>query len=343
MIRRYTIRRLLIAVVQIIGITLAVFFLIRLLPADPVSRLVGMMASEDIYNATRANLGLDQPVLVQLGTYLGLLPEHGPGLLQGYLGKSWVTGSPILEEIFHFFPITLELIFYSFFIGLFISVPLGVITAVRPGSIMDRGVFVYGLFAGAQPEFWWGLFFIFIFFDRLGIAPAPIGRLNPLTVQPQIVTGFLTIDSLIAGRPDVFFDVLAHLVLPLATMVFIISGPIIKMIRQNMEKVLQSEFILYARASGLPNWQIAIYALRNAFAPSLTLFAILLAFMLGGAVLIETVFSWGGLGQYSVRSILAFDYPAIQGVILIITLFSLLVYLTLDVVHALLDPRVTLH
>ena len=110
-----------------------------------------------------------------------------------------------------------------------------------------------------------------------------------------------------------------------------------------LEKVLRSEFILYARASGLPNWQIAIYALRNAFAPSLTLFAILLAFMLGGAVLIETVFSWGGLGQYSVRSILAFDYPAIQGVILIITLFSLLVYLLLDVIHALLDPRVTLH
>jgi ABC-type dipeptide/oligopeptide/nickel transport system permease component len=115
------------------------------------------------------------------------------------------------------------------------------------------------------------------------------------------------------------------------------------MIRQNMVKVLQSEFILYARASGLPDRQIALYTLRNAFAPSLTLFAILLAFMIGGAVLVETVFSWGGLGQYSVRSILSFDYPAIQGVILVITMFSLLVYLALDIVHALLDPRVTLH
>ena len=336
----YIAKRLATGVVQLLGVTLAVFFLIRLLPADPVARLVGFNASDVVYDQARASLGLDQPVLRQLGLFLGFFPSDQSGLLQGDLGKSWVTNESIISEILHFFPITLELITISFMVAILIAIPIGMISAFRPNGRVNRVTFVYGLFAGAQPEFWWGLVFIYVFFFRLGWAPAPLGRLRPLTDAPDSVTGFLTIDSLLAGRLDVFFESLYHLWLPVMTLVLILSGPIIKMIRQNMLRVLESDFILYARASGLPSRTIATYTFRSAFAPTLTLLGILYGFMLGGAVLVEQVFSIGGLGQYSVRSILQFDYPAIQGVVLVITAFSLLVYLALDVIHAVLDPRV---
>ncbi|NKB26136.1 MAG: ABC transporter permease subunit [Rhodobacteraceae bacterium] len=341
MLTRYVIRRIGIGFIQLLCLVIAVFFLIRLLPADPVSRFVGLNSSAEAYAQAEANLGLDRPVFVQLGHYLGLLPDEGPGLLQGSLGTSWVTGSAVSAEIGQKLPITLELLTLAFFFALIVSVPVGMLAALNPGGMADKGVFVYSLFAGLQPEFWWGLLFVYLFFFTLGIAPAPLGILSPLTSAPPAVTGFILIDSLLAGRPKVFVEAAHHYVLPVSTMVFILSGPIIKMVRQNMVRALGSDFVLYARCTGLPRWRVALYALRAAIAPSMTLIGILYGFMLGGAVLIESVFSLGGLGQYAIRSILAFDYPAIQGVILVITAISLMVYLALDLIHAVVDPRVT--
>jgi len=340
MVARYVIKRLGIGAVQLLFLVIAVFFVIRLLPADPVSRFVGLNPSEEAYAQAERNLGLDRPVMTQLGHYLGVLPEEGDGLIQGSLGTSWVTGSSVASEITTALPVTIELLVFSFALALLVSVPVGMLAALRPGGTADRGVFVYSLFAGSQPEFWWGLLFVFVFFFQLGWAPAPLGTLSPLSSEPSPVTGFLTIDSLIAGRMDTFFEALHHYMLPVITMAFILSGPIIKMVRENMVRALGSEFVLYARCAGLPRSQIARYALRAAMAPSITLIGILFGFMLGGAVLVESVFSLGGLGQYSIRSVLAFDYPAIQGVILVITAISLLVYLALDLIHAALDPRV---
>ncbi len=337
---RFIFRRIALAVLQVLGIAFAVFFLIRLLPADPVARLVGFNASAEVYDQAQASLGLDKPVSEQLAIYLGLKPEIQGGLLQGELGHSWVTNEPVTSEIARFLPITLELITLAFVVSILIAIPIGMISAIRPGGIVDRFTFGYGLFAGAQPEFWWALVFVYVFFFRLGWAPAPLGRLNPLTAEPPRATGFLTIDSLLAGSGDVFVDAVQHLWLPVMTLVLILTGPIIKMVRQNMARVLESDFILYARSAGLSSRTIALYTLRSAFAPALTLLGILYGFMLGGAVLVEQVFSLGGLGQYSVRSILQFDYPAIQGVVLVITSLSLMIYLVLDILHALLDPRV---
>ena len=341
MLTRYVIRRIGIGFIQLLCLVIAVFFLIRLLPADPVSRFVGLNSSAEAYAQAEANLGLDRPVFVQLGHYLGLLPDEGPGLLQGSLGTSWVTGSAVSAEIGQKLPITLDLLTLAFCFALIVSVPVGMLAALNPGGMTDKGVFVYSLFAGSQPEFWWGLLFVDLFFFTLGIAPAPLGILSPLTSAPPAVTGFILIDSLLAGRPKVFVEAAHHYVLPVSTMVFILSGPIIKMVRQNMVRALGSDFVLYARCAGLPRWRVALYALRAAIAPSMTSIGILYGFMLGGAVLIESVFSLGGLGQYAIRSILAFDYPAIQGVILVITAISLMVYLALDLIHAVVDPRVT--
>jgi ABC-type dipeptide/oligopeptide/nickel transport system permease component len=333
-------KRIGVGVIQLIALTVAVFFIIRLLPADPVSRLVGMNASAEAYAQAARQLGLDRSLPDQLSIYLGFQPSLQPGLLQGSLGLSWVTGAPVLSEIGTFLPITIELVTISFVVAFLIAVPVGMLGALNPGGNVDRAVFVYSLFAGSQPEFWWGLLFVFVFFFVLGIAPAPLGSLSPMTTPPPSVTGFMLVDTLLAGSPDKFLEAVQHLMLPVLTMVFILSGPIIKMVRQNMMRALQSDFVLYGNSIGLPRARIARYALRAAMAPSMTLIGILYGFMLSGAVLVESVFSLSGIGQYAVRSVLAFDYPAIQAVVLVITAISLLVYLMLDLIHAAIDPRI---
>ena len=340
MLLRYVTRRLLIGIIQLIALAIAVFFIIRLLPADPVARLVGMNSSPEAYAQAASQLGLHRPVLEQLAIYLGFMPSIEPGLLQGSFGKSWVTGTPIASELGQFLPVTIELITLSFLVALLVSVPIGMFAALRPGGRADKGVFVYSLFAGSQPEFWWGLLFVYVFFFQLGIAPAPLGRLSPMSMPPEAVTNFMLIDTLLAGKPELFIEALHHLMLPIINLAFILSGPIIKMVRQNMVRALQSDFVLYANAAGLPKGQVARYALRAAMAPSLTLVGVLYSMMLSGAVLVETVFSIGGIGQYAVRSVLALDYPAIQGVVITITALSLLIYLGLDLIQAALDPRI---
>ena len=339
MLLRTILRRLLVGVVQLLGLTVAVFFLIRLMPADPVSRFVGINPSKAAYAQAAKAIGVDRPITTQLLHYLGLAPSEGSGLLQGDLGTSWVSNSPVLKDIATTLPVTLELITMAFVIAFVIAVPIGMLAALRPGGKTDKAVFVYGLFAGSQPEFWWALLFVFVFYFKLGIAPPPLGLINPMNSPPPARTGFYTIDSLLAGDLTTFLDLLHHLMLPVATLVFILSGPIIKMVRQNMEQALSADFVLYARAAGMPGSTVARYALRAAMAPSMTLIGILYGFMLGGAVLVESVFSLPGIGQYAVRSILAFDYPAIQGVVLVITAISLVVYLLLDLLHAIIDPR----
>jgi ABC-type dipeptide/oligopeptide/nickel transport system permease component len=340
MIIRYVLRRLGISVVQLLGLVVAVFFLIRLLPADPVARLVGMNASPAAYAQAAHSLGLDQPLLTQFLRYFGI--GHGAhGLLEGNLGVSWVTNTPVLTEIGQMLPVTIQLLTLSFLVTLLIAVPVGIMSARRPGGLVDKLVFVYGLFGGSQPEFWWGLLFVFVFFFKLGLAPAPLGLVDPMLSPSPPITGFIMIDSILWGEFGILVDVLYHLILPVLTLVFILSGPIMKMVRQNMIRALQSDFILYAQAAGLSHRTITRYAFRVALAPSITLIGILYGVMLGGAVLVESVFSLGGIGQYAVRSVLAFDYPAIQGVVLVITALSLVIYLILDILYAAIDPRVT--
>jgi ABC-type dipeptide/oligopeptide/nickel transport system permease component len=348
MLQRFVIRRIIIAVFQLIGISLAVFFLIRMLPADPVARIVGMNATPDIIAQAKASLGLDKTVLQQLGNYIGIFSDtKDPGILEGSLGVSWVTGESISEEVGRFLPVTLELITYSLIIALLIAIPTGVVSATRPGGIGDKIVFVWGLFAGSQPEFWWALIFVFFFFFwsfelfGISIAPAPLGRLGPLTDAPDVITGFIVFDALIQGEFEAFVDAAWHLMLPVGTLVFVVSGPIIKMVRQNMVRVLRSDYVLYARSCGLPSRTIALYALRAAMAPAMTLIGIFYGFLLGGAVPVELIYSLGGLGEYSLRSILYFDYPAIQGTVLTIAMVSLIIYLVIDILHAFIDPRVT--
>jgi ABC-type dipeptide/oligopeptide/nickel transport system permease component len=328
---RYTGKRLLILFPQLVAIVTLVFFLIRLLPADPVARIVGLTPTPSAIAQAKRSLGIDTSMASQFGTYVN-------ELLHGGLGKSWVSGGAIRTEIWAHFPITIQLMVMGFLIALVIAIPLGMMTAVKPGGRIDRSLFVYGLFAGSQPDFWWGLTFVFLFVFKLHIFPIPQG-LDPGT-HLQNVTGFDMFDALITGNFTAFVNLFDQFLLPALTMAFVISGPIVKMVRQNMLRFRESNFLLYARANGLGRRKIATYTLRNALSPVVTLIGILFGFEIGGAVLIETVFSLNGLGQYAVQRTLQLDYPAIQGIVLTMTAFSLLVYLAMDLLYTVIDPRI---
>jgi peptide/nickel transport system permease protein len=245
-----------------------------------------------------------------------------------------------MRELLHRFPATLELVSYSLGIALLIGIPLGIVLAVRPGGLLDRLSFGYGMFAGALPEFWWALVLIFVFFSQLGWFPAPLGRLGAETEPPHHLTGMYAVDALATGNWTTLGQVLAQLALPVFTLVFVICGPIMKMTRENMLRVLESDYIVYARALGSPRRDIAKRALRDALPPVVNLVGVSYGYLIGGAVLVETVFGWGGAGQYAVQAIANSDYAAVQGIVLFAALFSLVIYLLVDVVHVALDPRI---
>lgn len=341
MIWRFILRRMAIFVLQLAGITVAVFVVIRLLPADPAAHLVGLNATEESYAQARHTLGLDRSMLQQLGDFVGIAATDGkPGLLQGNLGQSWVSSQNVWGEIAQALPVTLEIVTYALLISFAIALPMGLASARRPGGVADRTSVAWGLFAGAQPDYWWGLLFVFVLFYQLGWVPPPMGRFDPLMTPPPTITGFITIDSLLAGDLEAFSTALSYIALPILTLVFAVSGAILKMVRTNTVRALRSNYVLYARASGLPERVVARYALRAALTPAVTLVGIFYGVLLSSAVTVEVVFSLTGIGQYAVRSVLAFDYPAIQGTVLVVAMVSLLIYLLLDIAHAYLDPRI---
>lgn len=338
---RYILRRLSFMTLQLMLLAVIVFFAIRLMPADPAARLVGLNASPEAYEQARASLGLDRSLPEQFTDFLGITSgQTGGGLLQGSLGRSWESSEPVMEELARTLPVTLEIVISALLLSLMLALPLGAYAASRPGGLLDRGAYLWGMFAGSQPDYWWGLLFLLVFAFTLGIAPAPLGRFDPLLLPPNPVTGFIFIDSALAGRWDVLRSALLYLTLPVATMVFTVSGAIVKMVRQNTLRALSSDYVLFARACGLAEQRVARYALRSALAPTLTLTAVFFSVLLSAAVTVERVFSLNGIGQYSVRAILNVDYPAIQGAVLAVALVSLLVYLFVDLLHAALDPRV---
>lgn len=319
---------------QLLVVVVATFLLLRVLPVDPTSRIVGVVATDDARRQARVSLGIDASIWEQLTTFLSRLFLHAD------LGVSWTTGSAITSELKDYFPVTIQLLVLSFGVALAIAIPVGRAAASRRGGRTDRGTLVYGLFAGSQPDFWWGLMFIYLFYYRAHVAPAPLGLSSPELAAPAVHTHFALIDSLIDRDFHAFRDVMWHLMLPVLTLAFIVSGPIIKMTRQSVSAVADADYILFARALGLSKKTVNRYMLRNSLVPVVTLTGILFGFMLGGAVLIETVFSLNGIGVYALGRTLDTDFPAIQGAVIVMTAFGLAVYLIMDVLYALLDPRV---
>jgi ABC-type dipeptide/oligopeptide/nickel transport system permease component len=331
---KYAGRRLAFLPVQLFIVSLIVFFLVRLLPGDPSYLLAGPFATVERVDEVRSRLGLDRPLHVQYVSYL-------LSLARGELGTSWVTSRPVLADIAQRLPATLELILLAVLCSVLIGVPLGVLTAVRKRGFLDKVLLGYGLLAGALPDFWLALIAIFVFFFKLEWLPGPVGQLDLTIPAPHHVTGMYAVDALLTMNWPAFGSAALHLVLPLMTLTAIYMPLVMKNTRSTMEDMLSSDFVTYARAVGLPRTTQLRYALRNGLPSVVTIVGILVWFLLGGAVLVETVFAWGGLGQYAVQSVVNSDYAPLQAFVLLAAVFTTLVFLLVDLAYFLLDPRIS--
>jgi peptide/nickel transport system permease protein len=332
---RYVIRRLLAFIPLIFGISIVTFFLIRMLPGDPARVLAGSEPYEAGVEAIRQRYGLNKPIPVQYMIYL-------QNLAKGNLGDSWFTGKPVLVDLSNRAPATFELITGGLIVAVGLGLFLGIVGALNSGGPVDRIAQVYGFLAGAIPDFWLALLMVFFLFYKLHVIPPPLGRL-PLAIEPPpTVTGMLTIDTLIRGDFGAFRAAVGQLFAPALTLGILNAAPITKMTRSTMQDTLEGDFLHYARACGLPGRVIARYAFQRILPPVVTLIGILYSFLIGGAVLVETVFSWNGVGRYAVQSIVNRDYAPVQAFVLVAGLFSLFVYLLVDIMYMLVDPRVRL-
>lgn len=325
--------RLALLVPQMFGVLCVTFFLIRLLPGDPAVLLLGNMATPEAVLQLRERLGLNDSIWVQFVTYC-------QNILHGDLGISIFTSNPVLVDLMERAPATLELIGYAMILTVIIGVLVAVLAVVRPGGAVDVGARVYGLAAGAIPDFWIGLILIYVLYTLLGWAAPPFGRVDALLAPPPYVTGFYTIDALLAGDLAVLQSAAGRLLLPVATIAIVNAGALMKMTQSIFAGVWRSDFVGHARACGVPERVIVRAALRNSLPPIITIVGFLVGFLLGAAVLVETIFSWGGLGQYAVQAVMSSDYPALQGFILVAAAFILLVYLVVDILYELADPRI---
>lgn len=325
-------KRMVIFIPQLFAVTLIVFLLVRMIPGNPAEVMAGGFATPEIVASIESKMGLDKPVLTQYAIYMR-------GLFMGDMGTSWYTSNPVTKDILQRFPATLELITYSLILALILGVGLGLLIAVKPNSKGSRIAKGYSLIAGAMPEFWIGLLLIFLLYVKLRLVPPPLGRISLSLNAPKAITGAYTIDALLTGNWAVLKSAFNQLMVPVFTLGFCFSGPIMKMTRTVMVEVVNADYVWYARASGLPSKKVTSYIIKNGLTPVITFVGILYGFLLGGAVLIEQVFGWGGIGQYAVQAVTNKDYFAIQGFMLSSALFCMVVYLVIDVLYNIIDPR----
>ena len=315
------------------GVTLLVFFLIRLIPGDPILMMAGERGVDAArYAQLKAQYGFDQPLIMQYFHYL-------LGVFQGDLGKSFVTKKPVLEEFLTLFPATVELGVVAILFALVVGLPLGVIAAVRRGGIFDYTTMTISLAGYSMPIFWWATMLIMFFSVFLGWTPVS-GRLSVLYfIEPT--TGFMLIDTLLSDQKGAFLDAVEHLILPAIALGTIPMAVIARMTRSSMLEVLREEYIRVARAKGLsPAKVVIVHALRNALIPVVTVIGLQVSVLVAGAILTETIFSWPGIGKWIVEAVSRRDYPTIQGGILLIAIMIMLVNLLVDLTYSVINPRI---
>jgi ABC-type dipeptide/oligopeptide/nickel transport system permease component len=332
-ILRYIGRRILFVVPQLFGIIMVSFFLIKLIPGDPAVMMLGPTASQESLDELREKMGFKAPVVVQFFHYIG----H---VVRGDLGTSWQTTQPVTLDLFQRFPATLELVTLGLFLALLIGLPLGVAAARLKRGTIPRIANLYGMLAGALPDFWLALVLIFVFYTVLKWVPAPLGRIDIAIDTPDAITGSMLIDSILAGNLPALASSAAHLVLPVLTLGLINAGPILKMTQATVERTLQSEYVGYAELCGLPRNVVLRQAIHAALPSIVTIVSVLYGFLIGGAVLVEIVFSWGGAGQYAVQGVLNADLNPVLGFVVFSAVLSLIIYLIVDLLYFVLDPRI---
>lgn len=329
---KYIVKRILMLIPVLLGVSIIVFLIMRVFSPDPAPIVLGQHATQESMDAWRQANGLNDPIIVQYFNFL-------TGAISGDLGTSYYTKEPVIKEIFSRFPATIELALVAIIMASLLGILIGVISAVKKNSIFDNAGMFLALIGVSMPIFWLGILLIIVFSGELHWLPSS-GRIDPLLLPPD-VTGFYIIDSLLAGDMDALVDSFKHLILPGSALAMYSMAIIARMTRSSMLETLQQDYIRTARAKGISEGKvIRKHALRNGLIPIVTVIGLQLGSLLGGAVLTETVFSWPGIGAYTVNCILKSDFPVVQGVVLLIATVFVLMNLIVDVIYAFLDPRI---
>ena len=329
----YAGRRVLLLVPVLLGVTFITFALTRIIPGDPISLLAGPYVSAARKAEIRHAFLLDRPFYVQYVHYVG-------NLLHGNLGTSIVSGQSVASELSRRFAATFELTTVALLFSVVVAVPLGILAALRRNSWLDGVSRVIGIAGISIPVFWSGLMLSLLLFYKWKVASPPFGRIDPQVGPPHHLTGLYLLDSLLTGNWAALKAAFAAIWLPAFVLGFSVMAPIMRISRQGMIEALDAPPTVALRALGAKRSSVLRHALKNTMLPMLTMIAIVYGYLLGGSVLVETIFSWPGMGLYVYNSIASSDYPAVQGFILYATTMYVAVFLLLDLLYLALDPRV---
>jgi len=329
---KYIIRRILLLIPVLLGVSIIIFSIMRVFSPDPASIVLGQHATAEKMVEWRDANGLNDSVPVQ---YI----EYMKGIFKGDFGASYYSKTSVAKEVFSRFPATIELAMCAIIVASIVGIFLGVISAVKKNSIIDNMSMITALIGVSMPIFWLGILLIILFSGILGWVPAQ-GRIETL-LRPSGVTGFYLVDSLLEGDLESFGSALKHLVLPTVTLAMYSMAIIARMTRSTMLETLSKDYIRTARAKGISESRvIKKHALSNALIPIVTVIGIQLGYLLGGAVLTETVFAWPGIGKFTVEAIMKSDFPIVQGVVLLVAVIFVVMNLVVDIIYAFLDPRI---
>ena len=330
----YIIRRIFILVPTLLGVSLIVFFMLRLTPGDPAELMLGERATEESLHQVREHLGLNKPLHVQYGMFM-------KRLMKGDLGETIFTRQKVWTEIKHRFPATLELSVCALFISCFVGIILGIISATKQYSVSDYLSMLGALTGVSMPIFWLGLVLMLIFSVNLGWLPIS-GRLSVL-IDLDVVTNFYVLDSIITKNWVALKDSIWHLIMPAVTLSTIPTAIIARMTRSSMLEVLKQDYIKTAMAKGLSKFKVVYkHALRNALIPVVTTIGLQFGVLLCGAILTETIFAWPGVGKWMYDAVMQRDYMVIQGGTLIIATIFIVINLFVDLLYAVINPKISI-
>ncbi|MBW2707317.1 MAG: ABC transporter permease [Deltaproteobacteria bacterium] len=328
----YIIRRILILIPTLLGVSIIVFLMLRFTPGDPAELLLGELVTEEALHDIREHLGLNEPLYVQYGLFLGRI-------MKGDLGETIWSRQKVWIEVKERFPATIELSVAALFISCFFGIIFGIISATRQYSIFDYLSMLGALIGVSMPIFWLGLVFMLIFSLHLGWLPLS-GRLS-VGVDLKVITNFYILDALLTKNWVALKDVLWHIIMPAVTLSTIPMAIVARMTRSSMLEVLRQDYIKTAKAKGLSQFIVTFkHALRNALIPVVTTIGLQFGVALGGAILTETIFAWPGVGKWMYDAVMKRDYMVIQGGTLIIAATFVVINLVVDALYAVINPRI---
>ena len=336
--REYIVKRLILLVVVVFGVLIITFVITRIIPAHPELLWAGAHPTKEQIERARKELKLDQPIHIQLYCYL-------TDFLSGNWGVSWRTRQPVLKDIQAALPATLELVIFAFIIAILLGVPLGTIAALKRNTWVDHTIRIVSVMGASVPVFWLALILQLVLSNWLGILPSA-KRVDEYLVYEtgfREITGFILLDSLIQGNIPVFINALQHIVLPALVLALYPFGLCARMTRAVMVEVLNELYTRSALAWGLPRRLVVYrYALKNALAPVIASLGLSFGYTIIGAFMVEIIFVWPGIGLYAAMALLSYDYPAIIGCVIVVAIIYTVINMVVDIIHAIIDPRVKL-